>query len=157
LTAPVIAWETWATIWPEAERLGAAHFKEVEGILAIKRPYRMDAEMMERLEEVGALHLVGARVNGRLIGYCTWTISQDIESLGMLKADQGAIYIDPGVRSFFLGYKMLKFSLPGLRAHGASYVFLHHRVLGRGTRLWLWFKRLGAVLIKHEYYLWIGD
>jgi hypothetical protein len=150
-----IAWEPWSSVWPEGRPLAEAHFKEVEGNLALNRPCKIDERMMADAERVGALRVVGARVSGRLVGYCTWSLLPDPESQGLVMANQGAIYVDPEFVG--LGIKMVRFSFPGLRTAGASYALMHHRMLGRGARLWLWFKRLGAVLIKHEYYLWLGD
>jgi hypothetical protein len=151
----VIAWETWASVWPEGDALARAHFGEVEGSLAEKRPYEVDAQLMVEAERCGALRVVGARVGGRLVGYCTWSLMRDPESRGLVMANQGAIYVDPEFAG--VGYKMVAFSLPGLKMFGADYALMHHRMLGRGARLWVWFKRLRATLIKHEYYLWLGD
>ena len=150
-----IAWETWASVWPEGDALARAHFGEVEGNLAEKRPYEVDERLMAEAEKYGVLRVVGARVAGRLVGYCTWSLMPDPESKGLVMANQGAIYVDP--RFAGLGYKMVAFSLPGLKILGADYALMHHRMLGRGARLWVWFKRLRAILIKHEYYLWLGD
>lgn len=152
---PVIAWERWVSMWPEAEVLAAAHFAEVEGDLAKQRPFGVRADVMEQLNELGVLRIVTARVAGRLVGYCTWNVSPDIESFGTLKADQGAIYVDPEFRG--LGYAMVKFGFVALRESGVEYVFMHHRMLGRGAGLRVWFERLGATLIQHTYFLWIGD
>jgi hypothetical protein len=151
----VIAWETWGSVWPEGEWLAKAHFSEVEGRLAEKRPCRIDERAMAEAERAGVLRVVGARVDGRLIGYCTWSLLPDPESKGLTMANQGAIYVDPQFAG--VGYRMVTFSLPGLRLFGADYALMHHRMLGRGARLWVWFIRLGATLIKHEYYLWLRD
>jgi hypothetical protein len=151
----VIAWETWASAWPEGEALAKAHFSEVEGVLAEKRPCKIDEQAMIDAEKAGVLRVAGARVGGRLVGYCSWSLMPDIESKGLIVANQGAIYVDP--RFAGLGYRMLTFSLPGLKMAGADYALMHHRMLGRGARLGVWFRRLKAVLIKHEYYLWLRD
>ena len=151
----VIAWETWETIWPDAESLARAHFNEVEGVLAKNRPCRIDERAMAEAERAGSLRVVGARVAGRLVGYCTWSLLPDPESKGLTMANQGAIYVDAQFAG--LGYRMVTFSLPGLKAAGADYALMHHRMLGRGARLAVWFRRLKATLIKHEYYLWLRD
>jgi hypothetical protein len=151
----VFAWEPWASVWPEGEALAKAHFNEVEGMLAVKRPCRVNAPAMVEAERLGALRVVGARVLGRLVGYCTWTLMPDPESAGLIMANQGAIYVDPQFAG--IGYRMVTFALPGLKAAGADYALMHHRMLGRGARLGVWFRRLKATLIKHEYYLWLRD
>ena len=151
----VFAWERWAAVWPEGEPLARAHFTEVEGSLAVKRPCRINERAMAEAERLGVLRIVAARVLGRLVGYCTWSLLPDPESGGLLMANQGAIYVDPQFAG--IGYRMVAFSFPGLKAAGADYALMHHRMLGRGARLGLWFRRLKATLIKQEYYLWLRD
>lgn len=155
-----IGWEPFRTMWPDANPMITAHFNEVEGELAIKRPCGIDFETLIRLDEMGVMKCATARDNGRLVGYMTWMLAPDLESFGTLKAEQGGIYVAPfAPRSgmFGLSYHMLKFCVPELRALGAQYLFLHHRLRGRGSNLGLMFRRFGATEIKHEYYLWIGD
>ena len=153
----VIAWEPWATMWPKAEPFARLHFDEVEGELARKRPFGPVIETWAKLDEIGVLKIVTAHIRGALVGYCMWTVSPDIKSFGTMKAEQGPIYVDDAAAPFGLGYKMLKFSIAGLHKMGVKLFFLHHKVRGRGKRLWMWFKRLGAVKTQEEYFLWIGD
>lgn len=154
----VIAAEPWATAQPECRALQAAHFAEVEGPLAKLRPYRLNEALMQRAADAGMLHAIVARVDGVFAGYLTWTISDDPESMGMLKAEQGALYVDPAYARHRLMDRMVAFSTPYLRARGVQCLFMHHRLLGRGARLGLWFRRrLRAIEIKHEYFVWIGE
>lgn len=153
-----IAVEKWADAMGEGDVLGGAHFAEVEGPLSKVRPYKANHALFVRMSEAGLLHVVTARVDGVLAGYCTWTISDDPESVGTIKAEQGALYVDPAYRIYHLGPKMVDFSIGYLKPLGVVCLFMHHRMLGRGARLGLWFKRkLRAIETKREYFVWIGD
>lgn len=160
MNAIEIAWEPWRTLWPDAKAMMADHFKEVEGGLALMRPFGVVSDTMERLDDIGVMKCATARTPDRLVGYMTWMLTPDIESFGTLKADQGAVYVSPdSPKAGMLGlsYRMFRFCIPELKRMGAKFVFLHHRLRGRGRNLGLMFERFGAVEIKHEYYLWIGD
>lgn len=160
MTDIAIRWESFRTMWPDAKSLIAAHFNEVEGDLAEKRPCGIVSNTMTQLDDMGVMKCSTARIDGRLVGYMTWMLTPDLESNGTLKADQGGIYVSPEAPRagmFGLSYHMLKFCVPELRAMGVQFLFLHHRLLGRGKNLGVMFRRFGATEIKHEYYLWIGD
>jgi hypothetical protein len=111
---------------------------------------------MESLNKIGSFRLFSAREASRLIGYCTWNISYDIESKDLIIAQQGAFYIEPG--HGISGLKLFKFSLRGLRALGVKLAFCHHRLNGRATwRLGDWYQRLGASPEQINYRLWLED
>jgi GNAT superfamily N-acetyltransferase len=152
--------ERWATIANEVGELASAHFSEVEGPLEAKRPFKLNFKMMQMLDSVGVLRVVTSRVDGRLVGYCSWNVNDDIESEGLLIALQGALYVDPSASRYGLGPKMVKWSITYLRRLGVKCLFIHHRNRGRGKRLDQWFtspRGLNAIPIKSEYFLWIGD
>lgn len=153
----VIAWEPFASMWPEGIELARAHFHEVEGPLAEKRPFKINADNMVRYNEAGILLVATARVDGKLVGYTTITIMPDVESMDMIFANQGAIYVAPEFAKLGLSSKMIDFAVAGAKAAGCKYVLLHHRLLGRGKKMGVLMRRKKAVPIKHEYYLWIGD
>lgn len=144
-------------MWPDAEPLARAHFAEVEGDLAAKRPFSVHAETMQAMNEAGVLCIVTARLDGKLLAYCTWNVLPDIESWGTIIANQGAIYAADGFARYHLCKRMLDFSIAGLKAVGVHCLFLHHRTLGRGARLGSLFERFKAVMIKREYFLWIRE
>lgn len=152
-----IGLEPFASIWPEVDALGAAHFEEVDGGIEPNRPYRLDVALMQQLENIGCLKIITARVKGHLAGYCTWNITPDVESAGLLIAQQGAWFVGKDFDRLHLGTKMLKMAITELRKLGVKNIFPHHRLQGRGARLGLLFRRMGAKEIQHTYSLWIGD
>ena len=149
----VIAEETGDTFWPEADALCREHFAEVEGSLAEVRPYEPDVPMLRMLNGQGIFKIVTARIDGRLVGYYTWTVMRDVESASLLVATQGAWYCSPDPECRGVAFMLHDHSIKILREMGCGGVFMHHRLLGRGRKLGAFFRRKGAVEIKHEYYL----
>lgn len=149
--------EPWIDVRDEIEPLARAHFNEVAGELEPKRQFGLDRGVMETLAKLGVLRVWVARVNGQVAGYCTWNISNDPESNGMLMADQGGWYVTPRYKQAGLGLGLLRAGLAGLKSAGVQNVLLHYRMAGRGdARLGHVFRRLGAVPHESRYSLWIG-
>jgi hypothetical protein len=149
--------ERWADIALEAQTIGAEHFAEVEHGLDPRRKFKLSARLMAALDAVGASLIVTARVDGIWAGYCTWQITEDVESEGLLIAQQGAWFVRHQYKDLHLGVPLLKRSISELKARGVQCIFPHHRMQGRGIRLGLLFQRLGAVLTQQTYMLWIGE
>jgi hypothetical protein len=149
--------ERWADVADEAEEIGAQHFAEVERGLDPRRRYKLDKRLMQALDAQNMILIVTARVNGALAGYFTWQITLDVESEGLIIAQQGAWFVRPEYARFSFGRELLKLSISELKVRGVKCIFPHHRMEGRGNRLGLLFRRLGAVLTQETYMLWIGD
>lgn len=148
--------EAFDTMWGEAEALANAHFAEVDGGVESRRKFNLQLGTMRSLENLGSLIVMCARLKpeGRLIGYFTWQIAEDVES-GLLAAWQGAWYVEPG--HWGVARAMLHKSIPCLRERGVQIAFPHHRLQGRGQAIGRAFERLGAKPIQITYSLWIGD
>ena len=148
--------EPWGDrFWGDAKTLAEAHFEEVDGGVEPRRRLRVNERVMQALSDTGMLQIVTARTNGRLVGYYTWNISEDVESEGLLIAQQGAWYVAPEhPRVAFL---MFHEAVRQLKGMGVKMIFPHHRTQGRGSHLGRFFIRQGAKEIQHTYSLWIGD
>lgn len=150
-----IAVERWNDAFAdEAEFLGAQHFAEVENGLDPRRRFKLSRRLMALLDQTGSSVIVTARFGGKLVGYCTWQCTEDVESEGLLIAQQGAWFVDRGHEG--MGPALFRAAVAELRRRGVQCIFPHHRMQGRGTRLGLFFQRLGAVLTQQTYMLWIG-
>lgn len=148
--------EPWSdAFWSDAEALATAHFEEVDGGVEPKRPFKLDTGFMQRLYDGGVLKLFTARIDGRLVGYYTWNVTSDVESQGLLIAQQGAWYVAPGHPR--IAGKMFDTAVSELRAIGVQCIFPHHRAQGRGAAIGRFFQRRGAKKIQDTYSLWIGD
>lgn len=151
-----VALEPWTrALWTEIRTGAEAHFAEVDGGLESYRPFRLDLTLMQRLAELGSLKVIIARKAGRAIGYFTWNITLDVESEGLLIAQQGGWYVEPGYPR--VAAKMFDVSVAALKGFGVRCIYPHHRTLGRGARIGRFFQRRGAKHIQHTYSLWIGD
>lgn len=155
MSALTVQIEPWATFWLDAAPLAAAHSIEVDTGVESRRKFKVDTEMMAMMNLAGSLIIITARLDHKLVGYFTWTIAPDVESLGLLIALQGAWYVSPG--SPRAAYAMFDHSIQALRTRGIRCIFPHHRLQGRGQGLGKFFHRRGAKLIQHTYCLWIGE
>lgn len=151
-----IAVEPWSdAFWQEAKPLAEAHFLEVDGGVEPKRRFKLDCRLMQALHDADALKIVSARRGDRLVGYFSWQITPDVESEGLMIAQQGAWYVAPGCG--LVAAKMFDASVRALKACGVQCIFPHHRVQGRGANIGRFFQRRGAREIQRTYSLWIGD
>lgn len=152
----VVAETPWGdAIWAELKPLAEKHAREVDGGVEPRRPFKLDEALMKSLAAAGILHLVVARVAGKVVGYFTWNVMPDVESEGLIIALQGAWYVEPGfprvaVRIFIASIRML-------RDLGVKCIFPHHRTQGRGSAIGRFFRRQGAKHIQDTYILWIGE
>lgn len=153
---PTIREETWTDVAAEAVALAEAHFKEVDEGVEPRRPFKLNMTLMGQIFDAGALSITAARdVAGSLIGYCTWIITPDVESEGLIIAQHGPWYVRPDFPG--VGANLLKASIEAIRKRGVHICYPHHRLQGRGARLGTLYRRLGAVEIQHTYSLWIGE
>ncbi len=141
--------------WAEAKSLAESHFEEVDGGVEPRRRFELDEDIMTAMERAGVIKILVARDNGKIVGYYTWQIATDVESKGLLIAQQGAFYVEPGHPS--VAHAMFERSVQELRALGVKCIFPHHRTQGRGDHLGRFFERRGAKKIQETYVMWIGD
>jgi hypothetical protein len=137
---------------PHAE----AHALEVDGGVQPQRPFKLDEPVMLALAAAGVLRTFIARdMAGVLVGYFTWNISLDIESAGLLIAQQGAWYVAPGHQG--AATSLWDLAVCELRRSGVKCIYPHHRQQGRGSGIGRFFRRRGAKEIQRTYSLWIGE
>lgn len=146
--------EPFQHFWAEAQALAEAHSVEVDGGVEPRRPFKVDEAGMIALQRAGILRIFALRLNTRLVGYFTWQVSMDLESEGLLIAQQGAWYVSPGHAHGTI--KLWDDSVSALKAMGVQHIFPHHRTQGRGANLGNFFRRRGAKEIQRTYSLWIG-
>jgi hypothetical protein len=148
----VIQLESWQTCGAEADALGKAHFSEVGGPDEPARKYELDQQVFDFLSRSGAMRFSTARLDGKLIGYCSWNVELDPECLGTLVARQGAWFVEPGAPAR-AAIKLYNSALADLQLMGVTYCYPHHRIHGRGSDLGKFFSHLGAIKIQDEYSL----
>ena len=151
----VVTAEPFASIYPECEVLGRRHFNETDEGVEPRRQWFLQAAPLELANRSGYLRTWSARQKGQLVGYIFWHVLPDVESGGMLIANQGAWFVSPSAtpRTARLLWDR---SIADLKAIGVQLVNPHHRMQGRGAQLGKFFIKQGAKPIKQEYSLWIG-
>ena len=148
-----IGWETdWGTFWAEGKALARAEHSEI--LLHDPRPelFRPDEQMLEKLHSMGLLLVASARIDGRLMGFLSWTREQNVESRGAHLVRMGATYVKPEAAGLRLGVKLFRFSLEAFKVSLAPIrVICHHPPEGRGSKLAGLFAHLGLVKSSVEY------
>jgi len=147
----------WIRFWKEAEPLTKKHFEEVDGGVDDRRTWGPQGHVFGIMHSQGIMRVIGARLEGRLVGYLTWNVLPDVESWNMPMAMQGMWFALPEVSRLGVGDKMFKTSLEVLKKLGVEYVSPHHRLQGRGKDIGKYFCKLGAKPIQQSYILWIGE
>jgi hypothetical protein len=151
----VVAREPFGSMWPEGEALAASHWQEVESEAPPQRKFNPDAVALNQYSCRNLLVAITAREAGKLIGYYTWTISGDLESKGLVVANQAAWYLSPGYPK--VAVRMFERSVAELKLASVKCIYPHHRLIGRGRHIGKFFTRRGAVPSQVNYTLWIGD
>lgn len=150
-TDVVFCQESWETFWPEARLLAEAHF-------ALDNPpgtprhgkFDLDTRLLAELNCCGYFLIFTGRLAGKLVGYCCWNLTNDVECKGLLLATQGPVFGDDLAID---GLALYRFALDELRRRGVTLVYCYHRLTPRGLLLGHWFRRIGARPLKHEYEL----
>lgn len=150
----VIATEPWGSIWPECGALAAQHLLEVDGGTA-ERHRGIDHLAIANADLLGAMRIVSARRDGRLVGYLTWTKTTDPESMGLRIANQGGWYVADGCAPS-PAVAMFDRSIKELHLDGIQMAYPHHRIEGRGANIGKFFARRGATHIQQGYEMRIG-
>jgi hypothetical protein len=97
--------------------------------------------MGHRLDEVGALQIIGARQNGRLFGYSMAVISPSLDARDQLMAH---LLLPFASRDFpGLGRRIHAAAIEALRSKGVSQIVGRAGVRGDGPRLGAMYRRLG--------------
>ena len=147
---PIISVEPWGSIWPECRHLVEAHWTEVKH----EMPMALNHTALNELSRQNLLLVIVARLDTRIIGYFTWTITPDVESEGVLAGNQGAWFLEEGYPR--IAVKMFDRSVAELKALGVTYIWPHHRLFGRGSAIGKFFRSRGAMPMQIMYSLRIG-
>lgn len=144
--------ESWAELSSDVEEfstLQISHWNEAGARPTF--PLRLNTAMLEHLNSSGVFPILTARADGRLIGYICATITPDVESMGVLQAQQGTWFVSPGYPG--VGMLLLQRLRLVLRNMGVHALYLHAPATGRGARLPKLFARLGAQPYQQVYCL----
>ncbi len=98
--------------------------------------------LMRNIWKAGALQIMTARCNGRMLGYLMTIIAPSLESAALVSAANTTFFVSTDAPG--LGVKLQRAALAELKARGVGEVHMQAGVRGSGQRLGTIFRRLGA-------------
>jgi GNAT superfamily N-acetyltransferase len=108
----------------EAQRLVAAHWQEVASDRDL-RPLDPDWPRYLAMEKAGVVLLLGAFVDGKLVGYALGIVTPDLHSRGLIVYQNDALFLAPSHRRSRLGIRLIEASEEAAEARGARYFIWH--------------------------------
>jgi GNAT superfamily N-acetyltransferase len=138
----VIQEESFPVWWRDGQDLIAAH------CVAIGEPsdavQRMNVPLWERVNRAGAVQIMTARLNGRMVGYLTALLVPSFEVRDMLLATQFSFFVHPDAAGLKVGRRLQHAAIERARGKGAAKMYFRAGVRGDGPRLGNLYKRLGG-------------
>lgn len=138
----VLAEEPWPVFWRDGQALFQEHVAEIGGDRPAV-PLDINTALLDRLDDVGAAHIMTVRSNGRMFGYLCTVIGPSLENASLLVGTMTAFYVSQDARG--MGPRLLRAALDSLRTRGVGEVIMRAGVRGTGPRLGALYRRLGAV------------
>lgn len=149
--------ERWSEFWPAAAEMLEAHRLEVMNADLIRgEAFGVNVPLLQQLDAAGALVLMTARDQERLIGYCVWTVGPSLEHIGQMVGSQGPWYTRPEYRTTSAALRMFNAGLDELRMMGVTLALPHHWGGPAGERLDGLFRHMGATPMETVYSLRLG-
>ena len=107
--------------------------------------------LMRTLHGLGAMQIMTARCNGRMIGYLMTVISPSLKSLNITSGSNLAFVASPDFPG--VGLKLQRAAIQSLKDRGVDEVFFEAGQRGSGPRLGAMYERLGAAEYGRVYRL----
>jgi Acetyltransferase (GNAT) family len=151
---PVITYqeEAWSAVLPELEACWKDHWREIAQDQD-KMPLDVDYASYARLEDLGGLSVVTARVDGDLAGYFISFLRPHLHYQQTLCAYVDVYYVKPGYRQGYLALRLFRAAERVLAARGVQKVFAGTKVYKDMGAI---FRRLRWVETETLYTKWIG-
>lgn len=137
----------------EAKPLLYAHWQEIAHNKE-KIPYCPAWDRYYKMEELGFLHIVTAREDGKLIGYFVSIVTSNLHYSTTLMATNDILYIVPEKRGTSLGYRLFKEAERRLKDMGVKSIVIHMKVYAAFDNL---LEKLGYTNVERMYSKYIGE
>lgn len=145
--------ESFISFYNDAQKLFAQHLSDVGEPSDQFR--RKNLPLFTRLDEIGSLHIMTARSNGRMFGYLMTVLSPSLEDDVTQMGTQATFYASPDVPG--LGMRLQRASVNALKARGGRWdVIQRAGIRGDGPRIGTMYKRMGAEEFGQLYKLPLG-
>ena len=112
-----------------------------------------DWERYQLLDEGGVLHIITARVEGVLVGYCVDLLGTHLHYKNNVFAINDIFFIDPEYRTGTLGVRMLKFAKKELKRQGVDTWMIHTKNHMSSAAL---LHRLGFETVAEQHTIRLG-
>ena len=129
------------------------HFEEVN-FNKDTVPHEPDWDGYMAMENARLLHVVTARDDGELVGYCSTLIGPSLHHMNNTFGINDALYLKPEYRGGRVAFDMMKFVFAELKKLGVDHVHLSMKVTHPFDALC---EALGMQLEERTYSLHIGD
>jgi hypothetical protein len=136
------------------DEMAAAHHKEL-GSMYVDVKSELDWDSLERLNGLGLLQFLIARIDGRIVGYFTWILDFDVASKGMLTASQHAWFVRDG--HTIVGVRLFDRAIVECKKLGVQFAYFHSTAEGRGSKLSRLLESRGAKLVTQTYMLKVKE
>lgn len=150
----VIQEESFPVFWRDAEALMAQHGEAIGK--GSDHYQHMNIPVMERIARAGAVQVMTARLNGRMMGYLTAILVPSLSVCDELLATQLSFFVGPDAAGMQLGRRLQRAAVDRARQRGAAKMYMRAGVLGSGKRLGALYKRMGARDFGQLYELDLG-
>ena len=144
--------EQWPDVIEEAVPLLVRHWEEI-ATDKDKIPLDIDYASYEALHEAGALHIVVAREDGRMIGYYCSVVRPHLHYKSTMFAFTDIFFVAPEYRNGRIGLGLFKRNEQSLKALGVQKIFGASKITPDAGPL---FRRLGYGTHETVYSKWIG-
>ncbi len=132
--------EPFGQFYRDAQALFAEHLVQTDQ--SPEDHVHKNLPVFQQLDEIGALHTLTARSNGRMFGYLMTVLGPSLDAQNSLVGFHTLFFASPLIRG--LGMKLQRAALEGLRARGVQEVQMRAGHRGAGPRLGTFYRRLGA-------------
>lgn len=150
----VIQEEALPAFWRDGQALISAHC-----VATAREPdaaQRMNLPLWDRLNRAGAVQIMTARLNGRMMGYLTAILAPSLE-VDTLLATQISFYVSPDARGMQLARRLQRAAVDRARRRGATKMYMRAGARGSGPRLGALYQRMGAHDCGQLYELDLSD
>lgn len=138
----VIQEESFPVFWRDAVPLMAQHCEAIGDPADQFR--RMNVPVLDRLGRAGALQIMTARLNGRMMGYLTAVLVPSLSVCDTTLATQLSFFVSGDAAGMQLGRRLQRAAVDRARQRGAAKMYMRAGVRGSGPRLGALYRRMGA-------------
>lgn len=113
-----------------------------------KYPLFPKVEILSLLQDIGRLHIMTARDDGKIIGYCSFLEGESLHYEGVNNFEVDAFYLLKEYRKGLTGYKLLKEAHEMCKREGATHIIQKCKVSADLSKL---FERMGFTKIEYTF------